>query len=423
MLLFCGYLIQGFSELFILHYLMRNFLDSPPPPRRQLILSSLIYLAVTISEMYITYDLILIPIGSVTMKLFIAVFYIGKLYQKAFLCALAWLGGICAEGLDLLTIQLALGVQFATDAEMQMQFMPYGCAISAVYRTVFALLIVRLSHVYQRRKRHIFHANLFLIIAFFYMTFMMLVNFGQTRYMPFSLLAIVMMLGSIAICLDMFREQLSAQRDMLKSAFLAEQLSAQLAHYEALYRQMRRTHELRHDMKNILLSTDAYLAQGDTESARAFLGRFQAELSPAALADTGNPLLDAVLTAKQSLRPAPPFTVQIPPLLLKHLDPADLAMLLATALDNAVEGCTPDGTVSVEVRQREGFVTLAVRNPTANHPAGEFPRSTRPDPTEHGYGLRSMYRLAQKWNGHASWSCEDGVFTLRAVLQDLPPLA
>lgn len=423
MALFCGYLIQGFSELFILHYLMRSFLDSPPLPRWQLLLSSAIYLTVTISEMYITYNLVLIPIISVTMKLFVAAFYIGKLYRKAFLCALAWLGGICAEGLDVLTLQMVLGTQMATDAELQMRFMPYGCTLGAIYRTIFALLIVRLSHVYRRHKSHIFHANLFLIIAFFYMTFMMLVNFGQTRYMPFSLVAIVMMLGAIAICLDMFKEQLSTQRDALKAAFLEEQLSAQVTHYEALYRQMRRVHALHHDIKNILLSADAYLAQGDIASARAFLSRYQAELSPAGLADTGNPLLDAVLTAKQAARPAPPFSLRLPPLHLSQLDPADLAMLLATALDNAVEGCTPDGVISVELSQRERLVTLIVSNPTANHPADELPRSTKPNPGEHGYGLRSIRRLAEKWNGHASWVCENGVFILRAVLQDLPPVS
>ena len=177
-------------------------------------------------------------------------------------------------------------------------------------------------------------------------------------------------------------------------------------------------------MKNFILSADSLLQQEQYDALHKHFASFLNAVQPPTLTDTGNPLLDAVLSAKRADAPDIPFHLQIPALSYKHIDPMDVAMLLATALDNAIAGCKGELSpyILVKITQQAQMLSLYVENPThqpiitkKNHLI-----SQKANPERHGYGMQGMKRITQKYHGSLDWKCENGVFELRALVQDLP---
>lgn len=420
-----GYFLQGLSEIFLLEHLLYSFLSPKKVSAYQKAGLRITYLFITILQVYFVYSRPLNIIVSIGMKLAISLLYYGLLYQKVLLCFLAWLSGSVSEGVVVLIIQMIMGKSIASNTELILKLMPLITVSASFVKVLFAYAVVAISHLYQMYKAKIAPLNLFLIGTFLAMAFGMLINFGQTQYMVFTLIIIGLLIVAIAICLDVFQDQLKAQRDSLKAAFLEEQLSAQLNHYELLHQQMQKVHEIRHDMKNILINIDSYLTLGEIENAREYIRRFQSEIASEGVVDTGIPLVDAVLTAKKAALINGDFRLHIAPLHCQHLDYADLCMMLAIILDNAIEGCAnvAEPYVSVSIVQQGQMVSMQVSNPTNNVPTqiNGLPKSSKQDEQNHGYGLRSCRRLTEKWNGNLSWSCEQGIFIIDVLLQDLPP--
>ena len=128
------------------------------------------------------------------------------------------------------------------------------------------------------------------------------------------------------------------------------------------------------------------------------------EVSSQPVFDTGNPLLDAVVTAKHTDAPQISFDVSIPPLTNQiGIDAMDIAMLLATALDNAIEGCEgcQDPFIRVKIVQQGRTLSILVQNPT-NHPIREKKNrliTQKADSAQHGYGISGYAANCQQIPG------------------------
>ncbi len=256
---------------------------------------------------------------------------------------------------------------------------------------------------------------------------LLLVSFAETPYLIAAIPIIVLILIAIGLCIGIFCDQMRVQQERLRLDFLERQNQDQVAHYTALYDRNNETHRLRHDLHNFLLSAQTLIDLGEIEKLKEHIEKKREAIRPQKLTDTGNPLLDAVLSAKQHDSPEIDFQILLPQLNCKHIDPMDTAMLLAAALDNAVEGCTgcPEPYIQLRVEQKGYIVHFDIQNPTHNKPREQLGRliSTKPEPEKHGYGVLSMRRIAERYNGNLSWTVEDGVFTLRVLLQDIPPIS
>lgn len=252
----------------------------------------------------------------------------------------------------------------------------------------------------------------------------MFVTFADTQYMPAAIIAILLVLFCAALCGGLLRNQLRVQQERLRLEFLEQQSTDQIEHYTALYQHSRDIHKLRHDMKNFVLSADSLLQQEQYDALHKHFASFLDSVQSPVLTDTGNPLLDAVLSAKRADAPDIPFHLQIPALSYAQIDPMDVAMLLATALDNAVAGCKGEQSpyLLVKMTQKAQALSLCVENPTHQPIRTKKNRliSQKANPEQHGYGMQGMERIAQKYHGSLDWKCENGVFELRVLVQDLP---
>lgn len=251
----------------------------------------------------------------------------------------------------------------------------------------------------------------------------MLVTFAQTPYLPIAIMTALLVMVLIALCAGLFRDQLRVQQERLRLEFLEKQSADQIAHYTALYQNAQDIHKIRHDMKNFVIAAQGYLQGQDYDELKAHLDGLLGEIQPTALTDTGNPLLDAVVTAKRAAAPDIDFRMSLMPLAYQHIDPMDVAQVLAAALDNAIEGCAgvPAPYIDLRIARHAQFVTVTVANPTAHRPQIRHGRlvTRKEHPEQHGYGVRGMQKIADKYQGHLKWRFDGTVFHLSVLLQDL----
>ncbi len=136
---------------------------------------------------------------------------------------------------------------------------------------------------------------------------------------------------------------------------------------------------------------------------------------------TGNEILDTVLTEKSLLcnQHKIAFTCIGDGRLLAFLDAVDLYTLFGNALDNAIEASAAlpqeERMIDLQVRQKAGLVIISVTNRyTGTVELGEgLPGTSKEEKGWHGFGLKSIRAVAEKYDGLLDLRAEDGVFTLR----------
>jgi sensor histidine kinase regulating citrate/malate metabolism len=197
-----------------------------------------------------------------------------------------------------------------------------------------------------------------------------------------------------------------------------------VAHASALYAANQQVAILKHDLNNTLINIRSYLKLRQYEKLEQYLAQMQTQLQLPTLADHGMPFIDAVLSAKFENHPEIKFTEDISPLQLKHIPQTDIAMILAIALDNAIEACGQCPAPFIEIRlAQDGLILSLVITNSAVRPVrhtGDVLLTTKREKQDHGLGMKSMERIAAQNHGSLTWSCEKERFRLCVLLQDLP---
>ena len=182
----------------------------------------------------------------------------------------------------------------------------------------------------------------------------------------------------------------------------------------------RKVHDLKHQI--------AALAQAENvgEHRKAFAAEVQNMIEVYdSDANTGNEALDTLLMEKGLYchLHGIDWTCVADGKLLEHIDVVDLFTMMGNALDNAVEGvekCSPEQFKSISVRiwRKDLFTVIQVENSYAGDIQFEngLPKSSKGDDANHGFGIRSIRSIAEKYGGTVTVKAEDQLFTLTILL-------
>lgn len=143
-------------------------------------------------------------------------------------------------------------------------------------------------------------------------------------------------------------------------------------------------------------------------------------------AKTGNPVLDVLLTQKlmQAQSQATTLTYLIDGREFKFLDEVDLYALFGNVLDNALESAArlddeEHRVINLRAVRRGRLLVVHCENYAGEDVSlgrNGLPRTTKPDAHNHGFGLRSIRMVIDKYHGNMTVHTEDGVFHLQIVL-------
>ncbi len=144
-----------------------------------------------------------------------------------------------------------------------------------------------------------------------------------------------------------------------------------------------------------------------------------------ATVQTGNEILDVLLTEKSLIceREGITWTCVADGRQLSFLDPIDLYTLFGNALDNAIENVrklpqVERRVISLTVFEKPGLSVIQLEN----YYDGELrfqdglPVTSKADREDHGFGMRSIRSLAEKYGGSISIDGENSIFLLSITL-------
>ena len=177
----------------------------------------------------------------------------------------------------------------------------------------------------------------------------------------------------------------------------------------------RKCHDLKHQVAALKHIHDPNRREEVIDSLQSAVMIYDAAL------ETGNEILDTVLTEKSLIcsRHEIALSCIADGKQLVFMDPVDLYTVVGNALDNAVEAVlslpAAERLIRLRVQERAGLVFLQIENPYAGELILQngLPLTSKEDRQNHGFGLRSIRDVAEKYHGFLSLKTEGGLFVLR----------
>ncbi|MCD8086496.1 MAG: GHKL domain-containing protein [Clostridiales bacterium] len=241
----------------------------------------------------------------------------------------------------------------------------------------------------------------------------------------------VCLLYAMACCSFVLWIQVNQKRrlDDQRKLDMQEQLWLQhKAQYEMSAENVELINRKCHDLKHQIAALRSISDQGQRDKSIQELE--QSVMIYDAMVETGNDVLDTVLTEKSLLceQRGITLTCVADGACLSFMDAVDIYALFGNALDNAIEAVSTLAseelrTIAVMVFARANLVFLQIENyyDGSLNGEGDLPETTKAqEPGYHGFGLKSIRYTAEKYGGFLTIQSEDNVFLLRVTIPRYP---
>ncbi|MCR5102780.1 MAG: GHKL domain-containing protein [Butyrivibrio sp.] len=142
---------------------------------------------------------------------------------------------------------------------------------------------------------------------------------------------------------------------------------------------------------------------------------------------TNNDTLSAILTEKSMIchKEKIPFTCIADGTGIEFIKELDVYTLFANLMDNAIEASleVPEGnrSISLIVKKQSGFISIVEENMYEKPPVVQdgFFKTIKDDVSNHGFGLKSMNEIVDKYNGNIKFEVNDNKFKVN-ILFSIP---
>lgn len=241
---------------------------------------------------------------------------------------------------------------------------------------------------------------------------------------PFFLI-IFIMIAALNILLyilmnKMQRDNVTKEEYHLLKASLASQEKFAVEVRER-YTEMK---TLRHDIKHYLSATAELIKDGKSEKAKSYIESVINErINPAVVGvNTGSAVIDAVINRR--LEVCAEKNIEMKCLIDTRFvsdNDVDVSILLSNLLDNAIEGCSGIDYPQIEliVKRKKSLTYITVKNSIVRSVLNENPKlkTRKKDKSAHGYGIRSIKNIAEKYNGSVDFFEVNGCFITEIWLE------
>lgn len=209
------------------------------------------------------------------------------------------------------------------------------------------------------------------------------------------------------------------QRQMRQNVdTMKELLHEQYVQFETSKEKTQLVNEKYHDLKQLLQGFHGKVPAAQMQKLEKELDGYEA------IPHTGNEILDVLLSDKKTLciQRDIQMTCYVGGADLSFVEELDLYSLFNNILNNAVEAVSQlppeqERFITLTACREENMVTIHAENPcigTVEFRDG-LPQSQR-DPNYHGFGMRSMERIAEKYSGSLIAKQTGNIFRLDIIL-------
>jgi sensor histidine kinase regulating citrate/malate metabolism len=237
-------------------------------------------------------------------------------------------------------------------------------------------------------------------------------------YIIISTIGLIVINFLVFFLFSKLQNQLDLQRNQI---IINTQMRLEKQSFKKLEESYNRTREIRHDMKNHILSLKGIAESGDKAQLLDYLEKMTDALEEATyISVSKNSAVDAIINEKMLTAQKNNISTHfdVVPLNFENVPSMDICTILSNALDNAIEACVKidapaDRYINVKISVDNG-IFISVVNPSDEAPkkrAGII-ISNKKDTENHGLGLKSIKRTVDKNKGDMLIKYENNVFTL-----------
>lgn len=270
----------------------------------------------------------------------------------------------------------------------------------------------------------LFITNFFIAVLTIYLIFSIQTDIIQS---PMGILSVICSLGLLygAFVTMYLYENMSKQSQELKEKELSEQqFNTQIKHLNELVIVQKQTRSIKHDLANHLISIKSYLCDNKVDECCDYVNNLinYADIN-SDIIDTGNSVIDAILTAKKNLAKSKKiefiFDIQIPENL--KINSSDCCIIFGNALDNAIEACEKvqgNKYIKINLIYHKNSLVCKITNSSVNI-KNPLLQTTKSDKENHGIGFSNIRDTLEKYNHIMRTEQNDGEFVLYFILYDV----
>ncbi len=299
---------------------------------------------------------------------------------------------------------------------------------------IIVLGIVRLLHRYDRIKKDIYEYRKILFGASLVLVYILLqvqlffdrMLLAEREMRPGStgvFLAIFLFVFGVIVILLMRSKMLKKENGYLQSR---DMITGQM--YQELAESYDRNRRMIHDIRNHLVTLRSFDEKGDYEGMHNYLKELNEEyLCEKSKAWTEIKVLDFLLNQKEMIAEKKGISFQIETMTLQKLalNDSEICSLFGNLLDNAIEACEKikDGEkwIRIVMEKKGHMLLLKVENSTEGSilkENGEL-KTTKKENGVHGYGLKCVQRIVDKYEGKLSYQMEKDSFQINIIFLDV----
>lgn len=212
-------------------------------------------------------------------------------------------------------------------------------------------------------------------------------------------------------------------------AVYSQQIEMFSKNTEAQKRVMEQFHEERHNWINKLIVLKDNLENGNSINVIEEVNKMIRSCGiNEKISDSGNNIIDAIINFKYSLAKEQgiAFNLKVFVPVELPINQCDIGIVLGNALDNSIEAAQKcecsEKLIDISIGIKKEALIIVIKNPFEHsiiqNKMGNL-LSTKNDTDKHGYGVSSIKRTIEKYDGEVIIDTKGNVFTL-TIIMNLP---
>ena len=233
------------------------------------------------------------------------------------------------------------------------------------------------------------------------------------RPTTFILGVIVMLVFTIVLVLFLQTKQSKRQLEEINRLNI-QYLELQEKYYKDSLKQYDDMRRFRHDINHHLYILSELSREDKVAELKGYIGTMAESYEKMRGIHSGNFIADCIIShTLYKLKGKEAFTFDMEGHFPEtfFMEDIDFCILLSNLLENAreaLEKITGECTLHIEVKHFRQWFCLIVQNSTDKDTI-DFQETSKQDKRNHGYGVRNISRIAEKYNGTVLWNCEKGM--------------
>lgn len=210
-----------------------------------------------------------------------------------------------------------------------------------------------------------------------------------------------------------------------KNRLNQKMLDLEICHYEDICKKNNDLRAFRHDYNFHITAMQALAADSDLDGLKKYVGTLSNIKEQNQYIITNHPISDAIINYFYETLPVnTTFEVEGKFSADVFVDDSDLCIILSNLLKNAVEAVEKEASDSacslfISLYSDTDYLTILVENTASRHDTSPEFSTTKGDSVNHGFGLKNVEAVVNKYNGTLELQHKNDLFTAYCYLRNL----